>query len=132
MDGLELESLDSIKSLLLISLGGLLGSNLRFFIFQSLDNFFIDKDIRNVLINNFASFLLGFFFAFLTNNSSLEYSYELGLLIFIGFLGSLSTFSGFIYELSCDFKSFKMLKILIFSIILGLTCLFSGFVLGNQ
>ncbi len=132
MDGLELDPLDSIKSLLLVSLGGILGANLRFFITQRLDDIFINQALKIVVINNLASFLLGFFFSILAKNSSLDYSYEFVLLIIIGFLGSLSTFSGFMYELFLNYKFFKVIKTLTFSIILGLICLFAGFVLGNQ
>ncbi len=135
MDGLRLDSLDDIKSLLLVSFGGILGSNIRFFIFQSLDEFCINKQLKTILINNLASFLLGFFSAILINNHSLDYSYQFGLFIVIGVLGSLSTFSTYIYdlfELSCEFKFSKVIKMLIFSIILGLLSLSIGFFFGNQ
>ena len=135
MDGSELVSLENINSLLLVSFGGILGSNIRFFIFQSLDQFFISKELKIVLINNLASFLLGFVSAILSNHSSLDYSKELGLLIVIGFLGGLSTLSTFIYdlfELSFNFKFSKAIRILIFSIIFGLISLSLGFLLGNQ
>ncbi len=135
MDGLELGPLENINSLLLVSCGGILGSNIRFLIFQSLDKIFINKYLKIVLINNLALFLLGFFSAILSHNSALNYSKELVLLISIGFLGGLSTFSSFMYdlfELSFNFQFIKVIKILIFSIIIGLISLSLGFLLGNQ
>jgi len=76
VDGLKLGSLESIKSLLLVCCGGVLGSNIRFLIFQGLDRFFINKNIKIILINNLASFLLGFYSAII-NKNSLEYLFEL-------------------------------------------------------
>ena len=128
-------SLENIKSLILVSCGGILGSNIRFLIFQYLDKFSIKKDFKIFFINNLASLLLGFISAILTNNSSLEHNYELGLLIIIGFLGGLSTFSTFVYDLyvlSLHSKFSKIIKILLFSIVLGLISLSLGFFLGNQ
>ena len=135
MDGLRLESLENIKSLLLVSCGGILGANIRFLIFQRLDEFFIDKDHKIIIINNLASFLLGFSSAILTNHNSLNYSYELGILIVIGFLGGLSSFSTYMYdlfELSSNLKFYKMLKMLILSVISGLIFLSIGFFFGSQ
>ena len=135
MDGLRLDSLEDIKSLLLVSCGGILGSNIRFWIFQVLDDFFINKQLKTILINNLASFLLGFFSAILSNKNSLNYPDQLGLLIIIGFLGSLSTFSTYIYdlfELPCTFKFFKIVETIVYSVILGLLALSIGFFFGNQ
>ena len=131
---LSLDSLDGIKLLLLVSFGAILGSNVRFFIFNSLDEFFIKKQVKIILINNLASFLLGFFSAII-NNNSLDYSSKLGSLIIIGFLGSLSTFSTYIYdlfELSCSFQFSKMIRMLLSSIIFGLLFLSIGVFVGNQ
>ena len=135
MDGSELDSLDNIQSILLVSFGGILGSNLRFLIFQKLGEYFIKKEFKNFFINTFASFLLGFFSAILANTSSLRNSYELGLFIIIGFMGGLSTFSSFIYELFelyLNFKFFKLIKIFLLSIMLGLIFLLIGFWIGSQ
>ena len=134
MDGLKLDYLENIKSILLVSFGGILGSNVRFFLFQSLNKFFINKKLEIIFINNLASFFLGFFSALLTNDNFLEYSYQIGLLIVIGFLGALSTFSTFIYdlfELACNFKFSKMMKMLIISMAFGLLSVSVGFLLGQ-
>ena len=130
-----MDFLENINYFILVSIGAILGSNTRFLIFKSLDRVLIKKDFIILFINNLASFLLGFFSAILTKNSSLDLIYELELLIIIGFLGGLSTFSAFIYDLyvlSFNFKFFKVFKILIFSIAFGFICLALGFLLGNQ
>ena len=135
MDGLKLDSLENIKSLLLVSCGGILGSNIRFLIFQSLDRFLIDKKIKIIIINTLATFLIGFSYAILADNNSLDNLYQLRLLIVIGFLGGLSTFSTFMYdlfELFCSFKVSKIIKIVLLSLILGLCFLLIGVYLGNQ
>ncbi len=134
MDGLKLEFHEYIKYVLLLSCGGVLGSNTRFFLFQSLGKIFTNKGLEIFFINNLSSFLLGLISAILANNSSLKYSYELGLLIVIGFLGGLSTFSTFIYdlfELYLNSEFSKLFTSFLLSISFGLIFLSIGFVLGN-
>ena len=133
MDGLELKFIDGIKTILLLSFGGILGSNLRLFIFQKLGKIFIRNNYKIFFINNLASFFLGFFSANFANNSSAEYSYNLLLLIVIGFVGGLSTFSTFMYdlfELSLNNEFSQLMKIFFLSVIFGLTFFYLGFLLG--
>ena len=134
MDGLELDSVENIKSVLLISCGGILGSNIRFFLFERLGRI-INNGFKIFFINNLASFLLGFFTSMLASKNELAYSDELELLIFIGFLGGLSSFSTFMYDLFqlyLNFEFTKLTKLFLSSIFFGLIFLSMGFLLGNK
>ena len=127
--------LENIQPILLVSAGSILGANIRYFIFQKLDNFFIKNELKTVIINILSSFLLGFFSAIITNEIYSAYSYQIVLLVIIGFLGSFSTFSSFIYDLfqlSCKVKFLNLIKNLTFSLVFGLFSLSIGFFFGNQ
>ncbi len=87
----------AIGKILFISLGSVCGSWLRIKIVSC----FQTKSWGNFLVNIFASFFLG---ALIALNSYQTYQY---LLIAVGLLGSMSTFSGFIYDLMCSLKSRK-------------------------
>ena len=126
---------NNIKSLLFISLGAILGSNIRFLIYERLGNiFFLRKELRILIINNFASFLLGLSYSISINQAYINYSKNISLLFSIGFLGSLSTFSTFVddlFDLSFQCNFFKSFKLLIFTISLGLFSLWLGLLIGN-
>ena len=125
--------LDYLYDFLLISLGAVLGANTRFIIYKKLGKLFLSKNYIILLINIFASFLLGLFFSVLSQISSLTYSYQLGLFFSIGLLGSLSTFSSFIYDLYDLFIQLKFsraLKLFITSLTLGILSFTFGFLLG--
>ena len=133
-DGLKLGLDENIKSFLLVSIGASLGSYLRFKIYKILDIIKLKNDLRILLINILASFFLGFFYSISFDNSHLSYSYQLGLFLSIGFLGSLSTFSTFIYdlfELSSKFKFSRAFLLFFFSLTLGLISLVIGSLLGS-
>ena len=51
-----------------------------------------------LVINTFSSFILGLFISILPKIKSLTFSSQLALFFLIGFLGSLSTFSTFVYD----------------------------------
>ena len=129
-----MQLLEVFKSLILVSFGAVLGSSLRLFIYERLSIFSIKKNYRIFFINNLASFLVGLFYSFSINFGSFKDTYQLGLIFSIGFLGSLSTFSTYIYdlfELIYDFKIFQAIKIFILSLCVSLTCFCLGFSLGN-
>tara|TARA_B100000700_G_scaffold313990_1_gene399907 strand:- start:894 stop:1256 length:363 start_codon:yes stop_codon:yes gene_type:complete len=119
----------------MVSFGALLGSNLRFIIYKKIDDFlFIRKEIKILLINNIATFLLGLFYAHLVNKSYTENIYYYSLFILIGFLGSLSTFSTFIYDifqLATKNKFLSAIKLIFYSIFSGLIFFGFGFLLGG-
>ena len=130
-----MESYESLKSVWLVSFGALLGSNLRFLIYNKIDNFlFISKESKILVINNLSTFLLGLFYSHLVNNSFTYNLYYYSLFVSIGFLGSLSTFSTFIYDifqLSSQNRFLKSIQIIFYSIFLGLIFLWFGFLLGG-
>ena len=107
----------------LILLGSTFGLILRIFI-QNKFKKNIGFDIKNTSIVNFiASFFLGILVALNFINN------DLLLLFYSGFLGSLSTFSSFIYQLFILFKKRKFLR-LFFHYIEVITISFLFFYLG--
>ena len=93
------------SSIAIIFLGSTFGLILRIFIQNNFKKN-IGFDIQNTsIVNFFASFLLGILVAlkFIQN--------EILLLIYTGFLGCLSTFSSFIYQLFILFKKRKFIRL---------------------
>ena len=125
--------LDKLQDVLLIAFGSLLGANTRFIIYEKLEKVNLSKSYIILSINTFSSFFLGLFLSFLSQKSSLSYSYELGLFFSIGFLGSLSTFSSFIYDLYdlvIHLKFYRAFKLFIISLTSGILSFTFGFILG--
>ena len=124
-----------MQDILLVSCGAVFGANARFIVYKRLEKLNLRKDLIILLINTFASFSLGLFLSILSNINSSNFSHQLVLFFSIGFLGSLSTFSTFVYDLfdlSLQFKFSRVLKLFIFSLALGLIAFAFGFLLGNQ
>ncbi len=118
----------------MVTLGSVLGANFRFIIYEKLEKLNLRKDFIILIINSFSSFFLGFFISILSHFSSLNFSEKLVLFFSIGFLGSLSTFSTFIYDLFdlvLKLNFFRAFNLLIFSLSLGIVSLAFGFLLGN-
>ena len=118
-----------------VSLGAIIGANTRFKILNSLGNVNLKKDSCILLINTFASFSLGLFLALSEKLSSFSFSDQLVLFFSVGFLGSFSTFSSFVYdlfELCLQFKFSMALKLFVISFCLGITAFAFGFLLGNK
>ena len=123
-----------MADILFISLGAILGANARFEIYNKLNKLKLRKDLYAFLINTFASFFFGFFLAIFETFGSFIYSCQLVLFFSIGFLGSLSTFSGFVYDLfdlCLHFKYLRAIKLLIISLSTGILAFALGFLLGN-
>ena len=118
----------------LISIGAILGSNIRFKIYNELENLKLSKDLYAFLINTSASFILGFFISMIEKSDTFIYSYQIVLCLSIGFLGSLSTFSSFVYDLfdlCLQFKFSRAIKLLMISLSFGVFAFMFGFLLGN-
>ena len=118
--------------ILFVSLGAILGANTRFLILGNLNNQNVKKDLPILLINTCASFCLGLFLSILEKVGSFIYSYQLVLFLSVGFLGSFSTFSSFVYdlfELCVEFKFYRGLKLFLISYILGISAFALGFFL---
>ena len=129
-----MENLDIFQHILLVSIGAVFGVNSRFIIYQKLKKININGYFIILAINTFSCFLLGLFISILPKIKSLTFSSQLALFFLIGFLGSLSTFSSFVYDLfdlCLKFKFFKALKLFSFSLSLGIFALAFGSSLGN-
>tara|TARA_Y100001968_G_scaffold271663_1_gene263421 strand:+ start:477 stop:848 length:372 start_codon:yes stop_codon:yes gene_type:complete len=123
-----------MAEIIFVSLGGILGANARFKIYNKLEKLNLNKYFFVLIINTFSSFSLGLFLSIIEKFSSFIYSYQLVLFFSIGFLGSLSTFSSFIYdlfELCLHLKFFKALKLFLISSFLGIIAFAIGFLLAN-
>ena len=118
-----------------VSIGALLGANIRFQISNNLEKRLnLTKDISILIINTFASFGLGLFLS-LMDQFRFIYSYQIVLFFSIGFLGSLSTFSSFVYalfEFCLQLKFVRALKLFMISSCLGIVAFAFGFLVGNQ
>tara|TARA_Y100001968_G_scaffold212345_1_gene195453 strand:- start:20756 stop:21160 length:405 start_codon:yes stop_codon:yes gene_type:complete len=88
--------IDRFDSFLLVSLGAILGGSLRMQINDYFASLLYKRDIIILFINILATFLLGVFLAILTHQQFNNQFQSMFLLIGVGFLGSLSTFSTFI------------------------------------
>ena len=118
-----------------VSIGAIIGANIRFRIHNKLRNLNLRKDFLILVINTLASFCLGLFLSLLEQFRAFTYYYQLVLFFSIGFLGSLSTFSSFVYDLfdlCLQLEFFRALKLFIFSSSIGIIAFAFGFFLGNQ
>ena len=118
-----------------VSIGAILGANTRFQISKKLEKLNLRKDFFILIINTFASFFLGLFLSLMQRFSSFIYSYQLVLFFSIGFFGSLSTFSSFVYDLfdlCLNVQFSKALQLFILSYSIAIIAIALGLFLGNQ
>ena len=124
-----------MSEVLFVSIGAILGANIRFKIHNKLAKLNLSKDFLILIINTFASFSLGLFLSLLDQFRAFTYYYQLVLFFSIGFFGSLSTFSSFVYDLydlCLQLKFFRALNLFIISVSIGIIACAFGFFLGNQ
>ena len=124
-----------MSEILFVSIGAILGANSRFRIHNKLAKLNLNKYSLILIINTFASFSLGLFLSFAEQFRAFNYYYQLVLFFSIGFFGSLSTFSSFIYDLfdlCLQLKFFRALKLFFISVSAGIIAFAFGFFLGNQ
>ena len=124
-----------MNEILFVSIGAILGANIRFKIHNKLENLNVSKGFLILIINTFASFCLGLFLSLVAQLRGFTYYYQLVLFFSIGFLGSLSTFSSFVYDLfdlCLQLEFFRALKLFIISASIGIIAFAFGFFLGNQ
>ena len=116
-----------------ISAGSLLGANLRYILITRFCSIKLSKSRRLLLVNLFASVILGASLS-LNNKSDIKIYRELVVLFLFGFAGSLSTFSSFIndlFKLSIK-RKYKDISIIIFSsVFLGLLAISLGLLVIN-
>ena len=127
-------SLNNFKDILLVSIGAVFGANSRFIIYQKLKEININENFIILLINISSSFLLGLFISVFSKLVFFNFSSQIVLFFLIGFLGSLSTFSTFVYDLFDSFiklKFFRALKLFALSFSLGIIAVALGALVGN-
>ena len=127
-------TLDAFQHILLVSIGAVFGVNARFIIYQKLKEININEYFIILAINTFSCFLLGLFISILPKIKSLTFSSQLALFFLIGFLGSLSTFSTFVYDLFdlvLQYRFFTALQLLTFSFSFGIIAVALGSLLTN-
>ena len=116
-----------------ISVGSLLGANLRHIFITKFGSIKLNISRRLLLINLFASLILGVSLS-LNNDTDLKIHTELINLFLIGFAGSFSTFSSFIndlFNLSIKSKYKDIILIIFLSIFLGLISISLGLLVGS-
>ncbi|MBE7646418.1 fluoride efflux transporter CrcB [Tenacibaculum finnmarkense genomovar ulcerans] len=116
-----------MKQLLLVFMGGGLGSVLRFLIGKFLNNPQTGIPYGTFTANILGSLLIGFILGFTAKNNTLTQNHT--LLLATGFCGGFTTFSSFAYEnhvflKAGDFTTFAFYTVA--SFILGFLAVFAG------
>ncbi len=126
--------LNNVKPSILVSLGAVPGAILRMQISNKIYYKGNSNSLGILLANLFATFLLGFCLGIQNKFDYIDNNQPLYLMFCVGFLGSLSTFSTFIFEtFSCFLKRkwINLSTILCSSLILGILLASIGYQLGN-
>ncbi len=125
---------DKLLSGFFVSFGAVLGAWLRMKVTRTFERIQISKKWGILTVNILATFLLGFVLALLSKNINLTHTSLFYLFVCVGFLGSLSTFSTFIFEFMDVLRKRHWLQGLYFglaSLIGGFLAAASGYGIGN-
>lgn len=121
------------KNILLVGLGGFLGSTLRYLVYIFVDKRFVGSfPLATFSVNIIGSFLLGLLVALSFKNNLSE---SMRLLLAVGLCGSFTTFSTFAME---NFSLLSQKEIMIsflyisLSVIVGLAAAFAGQWVGKM
>ncbi len=128
------EEASNYYSILLITIGAISGAWVRWKITENIQNTYL-KSWSTFSVNIISTFFLGLLLSLLGRIESADVKINLSLLIGLGFLGSLSTFSTFIMDLletMFNQKWKQSILLLLSSIFGGLLMASLGYKLGNQ
>ena len=124
-----------MKELLLIGIGGGIGSIFRFLLSKALQSIApFAFPVGTLFVNVSGSFLIGFLSLLMFNRFAI-YSFEFRALILIGLLGGFTTFSTFSLEAIDLWESGERAKMIIYlltSLVLGLCATYGGIILGRK
>ena len=130
------EFLETSKSFVLVGCGAITGSWIRMYLYEFFGKILPSKYWGTMIVNILAAFFLGFFLALDSHSKSGPFPNTSPSYLFacVGFLGSLSTFSTFIFELFNTLLAYRWRQfwcLAIFSLTGGLVAVAAGFILGN-
>jgi CrcB protein len=121
-----------LKQVLLVFLGGGLGSVARYWLGLKLNNFETGIPFGTLLANVLGSLIIGFIFGYIAKTG--VFNENQTLLLATGFCGGFTTFSTFAYENHLYIKSgdyFNLLPYLALTVILGFGAVFAGLYLAK-
>lgn len=121
-----------LQNILLVFLGGGLGSTLRYLLSKSLNPMFSSEYIGTLTVNLLGSLLIGFFVGFEAKTFMQK---PMLLFLTVGFCGGFTTFSTFASENLILLKSgeyFQALFYSLISIVVGILSVGIGFYLAKQ
>lgn len=121
-----------MKALLMIFVGGGLGSVCRYLVHKALQHFHFALPLGTFGVNIFGSLLLGFIMGWALKSGQL--SNNILLFLASGFCGGFTTFSTFAYENQALLRSGEYLNLLIYSfgsILLGILAVMLGLYLSK-
>ena len=121
-----------MKQVLLVFLGGGLGSVARYWLGLKLNNFETGIPFGTLLANVLGSLIIGFIFGYIAKTG--VFNENQTLLLATGFCGGFTTFSTFAYENHLYIKSgdyFNLLPYLALTVILGFGAVFAGLYLAK-
>ncbi len=128
------EFLNTYNSSVLVAIGAAPGAFLRMQISTNFNTFKRSKFLGILFVNSIATFLLGLCLGLQNRAFYLNTNQPLYLMICVGFLGSLSTFSSLILEIFSYFVQRKWIDLtfsLSVSLFFGLLLASLGYHLGN-
>ena len=121
-----------MKQLLLVFLGGGLGSGLRYWISKYLNSAESNIPYGTFTVNILGSLLIGILMGFALKNNTL--SHNSLLFLATGLCGGFTTFSAFAYENQVFLKSGDIISFALYtllSLVIGLAAVFVGLWLGR-
>jgi len=131
------EFLENSYPFVLVGFGAIAGSCLRMYLSNYLEYIFSSRQLGTFIVNIISAFFLGLVVALqpYSEVENFDNDVSLFLLICIGFLGSLSTFSAFIIDLLNTLldKNWKQfLSLAFFSVFGGFFAVAAGLALGGR